>query len=66
MKRCDRPLISIHYGNRRKKKKLEEMSLLDDFLATSVTSHRVYGEKVSRFILTTILQREIGNLNIVV
>lgn len=46
-------------------KKLEEMNLVDDFLAYSVTAHKIYGEKASRCILECILQRRIRHLTIV-
>ena len=32
-------------------KKLEDMNLVDDFLAYSLTAHKTYGEKASRYIL---------------
>ena len=46
-------------------KKLEDMNLVDDFLANSLTSHKIYGEKASRFILECILQRRIQHLTII-
>ena len=32
-------------------KKLEEMSLIDDFLMNSLTSHPVYGREAMKYIL---------------
>ncbi|MDE6167092.1 MAG: hypothetical protein K2G28_01365, partial [Acetatifactor sp.] len=46
-------------------KKLEEMNLVDDFLAYSLTSHSKYGEEASRYILGCILTRKIGRLAVV-
>lgn len=46
-------------------KRLEEMNLMDDFLACSLTSHKTYGEEASRYILECILQRETGRLTVV-
>ena len=46
-------------------KKLEDMNLVDDFLAYSLTAHKVYGEEASRYILQCILQREIRHLTVV-
>ena len=46
-------------------KKLEDMNLVDDFLAYSLTAHKTYGEKASRYILECILQRRIGHLTVV-
>lgn len=46
-------------------KKLEVMSLLDDFLVNSLMSHKVYGEAASRIILGGILSRRIGKLSVV-
>ena len=46
-------------------KKLEDMNLVDDFLAYSLTAHRMYGEEASRYILKCILQRRIGHLTVV-
>lgn len=40
-------------------KKLEEMNLVDDFLAYSLTAHKTYGKKASRYILKCILQHRI-------
>ncbi len=46
-------------------RKLEELNLVDDFLANSVTSHAVYGESAARCILECILGRKIGKLKVV-
>lgn len=46
-------------------KKLEDMNLVDDFLAYSLTSHKIYGETASRYILECILQRKIRHLTVV-
>lgn len=46
-------------------KKLEDMNLVDDFLAYSLTAHKTYGEEASRYILKCILQRRIGHLTVV-
>ena len=43
-------------------KKLEEMSLIDDFLMNSLTSHPVYGREAMKYILGCIFQRSIGEL----
>ena len=39
-------------------KRLEDMNLVDDFLAHSLTAHKTYGEEASRYILECILQRK--------
>lgn len=46
-------------------KKLADMNLVDDFLAYSLTAHKIYGEEASRYILECILQRKIRHLTIV-
>ena len=46
-------------------KPLEQMNILDDFMAGSLIGHKKYGEEASRYILSCILNREIGKLNIV-
>lgn len=46
-------------------KPLEEMNLVDDFLAHSLASHKIYGEEASRFILECILQRRVQHLTVV-
>jgi len=46
-------------------KKLKDMNLVDDFLAHSLTVHRIYGEEASRYILECILQRKIQHLTVV-
>ncbi|MCM1538893.1 MAG: Rpn family recombination-promoting nuclease/putative transposase [bacterium] len=45
-------------------RKLEELNLVDDFLANSLTSHAVYGEPAARCILECILGRKIGKLKV--
>ena len=45
-------------------KKLEEMNLVDDFLAYSLTVHKTYGEEACRYILQCILQRRIRHLTV--
>ena len=46
-------------------KALQEMSLVDDFLMNSLTSHKVYGEAASQYILECILGRTVGKLTVV-
>ena len=46
-------------------KPLEQMNIVDDFLAGSLIGHKKYGEAASRYILSCILNREIGKLNVV-
>lgn len=46
-------------------KALQEMNLVDDFLVNSLTSHKVYGEAASRYILECIMGRKIGRLAVV-
>lgn len=46
-------------------KRLEDMNLVDDFLAYSLTAHKIYGEKASRYMLECILQRKIRHLTVV-
>lgn len=46
-------------------KRLEDMNLVDDFLAYSLTVHKTYGEEASRYMLECILQRKIRHLVIV-
>ena len=46
-------------------KTLEELNLVDDFLVNSLTSHKIYGEESSRYILECILHRKIGKLTVV-
>lgn len=46
-------------------KPLAEMNLVDDFLMSSLTSSKEYGEPAMRYILGCILQRKIGKLTIV-
>ena len=46
-------------------KKLEDMNLVDNFLAYSLTAHKTYGEEASRYILECILRRKIRHLTVV-
>lgn len=46
-------------------KKLEDMNLMDDFLANSLTAHKTYGEEAARYILECILQRRIRHLTVI-
>ena len=46
-------------------KKLEEMNLVDDFLMNSLISHKIYGEKASRYLLECILSKKLGKLMVV-
>ena len=46
-------------------KPLEQMNIVDDFLAGSLIGHKEYGEAASRYILSCILNRKIGKLNVV-
>ncbi|MCI9144129.1 MAG: hypothetical protein HFH87_16175 [Lachnospiraceae bacterium] len=46
-------------------KRLEDMNLVDDFLAYSLTIHKTYGEEASRYILGCILQKKIRHLVVV-
>ena len=46
-------------------KKLEDMNLIDDFLFEKVVTYPVIGEAVCRKILSVVLGRPIGKLNIV-
>ncbi len=46
-------------------KDLQEMNLVDDFLVNSLTSHKIYGESASRYILECIFRRKIGKLTVV-
>ena len=48
----------------KKLRKLEELNLVDDFLANSLTSHAVYGEPAARCILECILGRKIGKIKV--
>ena len=45
-------------------RQLEELNLVDDFLANSLTGHEVYGEPAARCILECILGRKIGKLKV--
>lgn len=44
---------------------LQELNLVDDFLMNRLTSHKVYGEKAAGYILSCILERQIGKLTVV-
>ncbi len=46
-------------------KKLEDMNLVDDFLAYSLAVHKTYGVEAARYILECILQRKIRNLTVI-
>lgn len=46
-------------------KKLEEMDLVDDFLAYSLAVHKKYGEEAIRYILGCILGRRIRRITVV-
>ena len=46
-------------------KRLEDMNLVDDFLAYSLTVHKTYGTEAARYILECILQRRIRHLTVV-
>ena len=46
-------------------KRLEDMNLVDDFLAYSLTIHKTYGKEATRYILECILQRRIRHLTVV-
>lgn len=46
-------------------KRLEDMNLVDDFLAYSLAVHKIYGEEASRYIVGCILQRRIRHLTVV-
>lgn len=45
-------------------RQLEELNLVDDFLANSLTSHKVYGEPAARCILECILHRKLGRITV--
>ena len=44
---------------------MEDMNLVDDFLAHSLAAHKTYGEEASRYILECILQRKIHRLTVI-
>ncbi len=48
------------------KKKLEELDVIDDFLMNSLASDKEVGEEFCRVILSTLLQRNIGKVNVTV
>lgn len=45
-------------------RQLEELNLVDDFLANSLTSHKIYGEPAARCILECILHRKLGKITV--
>ncbi|MDE5818831.1 MAG: PD-(D/E)XK nuclease family transposase [Lachnospiraceae bacterium] len=45
-------------------RQLEELNLVDNFLANSLTSHKLYGESAARCMLECILGRKIGELRV--
>jgi len=45
-------------------RQLEELNLVDNFLANSLTSHKIYGVPAARCILECILDRKIGKLRV--
>ncbi|MBD5531740.1 MAG: hypothetical protein HDQ98_05990 [Lachnospiraceae bacterium] len=45
-------------------RQLEELNLVDNFLANSLTSHKLYGESAARCILECILNRKIGRIRV--
>ncbi len=49
----------------KERKFLEQMNLMDDFLMNQMVAHPVYGERFSRLILESILQKKFGKLDIV-
>lgn len=58
-------LFSCVVGTGGNMRQLEELNLVDDFLANSLTSHKLYGESAARCILECILGRKIGKLKVV-
>ena len=46
-------------------RQLEELNLVDDFLANSLTSHKIYGEPAARCILECILHRKLGKITVI-
>lgn len=46
-------------------RKLEELNLIDNFLFGSVVSYPEYGEAFSRYLLKTVLGREVGKLKVI-
>lgn len=56
--------IRVLWEQEERMRKLEELNLVDDFLANSLTGHEVYGEPAARCILECILGRKIGKLKV--
>lgn len=52
-------------GERMQKRTLEELNLLDDFMMGAMVSHPVIGPKFSREILSVILNRKIGKIEVI-
>ena len=48
-----------------RRRKLEELNLLDDFLFNKMVSHPEFGEEFSRALLRIILGKEVGKLEVV-
>lgn len=48
------------------KRKLEELNVIDDFLMNSLASDSTVGEEFCQVLLSTLLQREIGKVNVTV
>ncbi|MCM1135729.1 MAG: hypothetical protein NC400_09160 [Clostridium sp.] len=48
------------------KKKLEELNVIDDFLMNRLASDSAIGEEFCRILLSTLLQRKIGKVNVTV
>ena len=48
----------------RKRKALEEMDVMDDFMITELVSHPTEGKKFARTLLSVLLQRKIGDITV--
>ena len=48
----------------RKRKALEEMDVMDDFMITELASHPTEGKKFARTLLSVLLQRKIGDITV--
>ena len=48
----------------RKRKALEEMDVMDDFMITELASHPTEGKKFARTLLSVLLQRKIGEITV--
>ena len=48
------------------KKPLEDLNVIDDFLMNRLASDKEVGETFCRVVLSTLLQREIGKVNVTV